>query len=93
MKGGKDTIRIVEKAGYFETHGNIFNRDAGPVVFEVQNDSGKDAGFVLARTGKDPLVITIENGKNGTLKTVLEPGEYEYYCPIIPTAKYPLSVK
>ena len=90
---GTEKIRIVERPGYFETHGNIFNRAAGKVVFEVDNKSGKDAGFVLTQPGRDPLVIGIKNGESGRLEVDLKPGSYEYYCPIIPTAKYPLTVQ
>ena len=88
------TIHIVEHPGYFETRGDIYNIDAGTYTFVVENRSGKDAGFVLARDGQDPLVIGIANGETGRLETTLESGaSYSYFCPIIPTAPYPLSVK
>lgn len=88
-----NTIHIVEHAGYFETKGQVYNIESGDYTFVVNNRSGKDAGFVLAREGRDPLVVGIKNGETGRLETKLESGAYTYFCPIIPTAPYPINVK
>ena len=88
-----NTIHIVEHAGYFETKGQVYDIESGDYTFVINNRSGKDAGFVLARDGRDPLVVGIKNGETGRLETKLESGSYTYFCPIIPTAPYPLKVK
>ena len=86
-------IRVIEHAGYFETHGSTYGLEAGTYTFEVENRSGKDAGFVLAPAQGDPHVIGIAEGETGTLEVELGSGEFTYYCPLIPTPPYPLSVQ
>ena len=94
------TITIVEKPGYFETQGDVFDIPTGKYKFVVKNQSGKDAGFVFNK-GQNNIttddtsikVILIKNGEEGSFTVHLSKGNYTYFCPIIPTPPYPLRVK
>lgn len=94
------TITIIEKPGYFETQGSVFDIPAGKYTFVVKNWSGKDAGFVF-NSGQNNVttndssmkVILLENGEEGSFTINLTKGNYTYFCPIIPTPPYPLRVK
>jgi hypothetical protein len=94
------TITIIEKPGYFETQGDVFDIPAGKYTFEVRNWSGKDAGFVF-NSGQNNVttdetsmkVILLKNGEEGSFTVNLSGGNYTYFCPIIPTPPYPLRVK
>lgn len=72
---------------------------AGTYVFEISNNAvGHDVGFVLVQKGKDiskpenhiqTAYVTEVVGTGKTQKsqaTVLEAGEYVYFCPMNPTA-------
>lgn len=72
---------------------------AGTYVFEISNNAvGHDVGFVLVEKGKDVskpenhiktayVTEAVATGKTQTSKpTVLEAGEYVYFCPLNPTA-------
>lgn len=85
-------IQVIEHPGYFETRGNIFQLEPGTYVFEVENRSGKNAGFVVAPEGEPAVSIAIANGESGRLEVELGSGNHTYYCPIIPTPPYPISV-
>jgi plastocyanin len=94
------TINIVERPGYFETWGNVFDIPAGKYKFIVKNMSGKDAGFVFnegqnnVTTDKTSMkVILLKDGEEGSFTLNLKKGNYSYFCPIIPTPPYPLRVK
>jgi len=94
------TITIIERPGYFETQGNVFDIPAGKYTFVVKNLSGKDAGFVFnsgqnnVTTDKTSMkVILLKNGEEGSFSVNLSKGDYTYFCPIIPTPPYPLRVK
>ena len=94
------TITVIERPGYFETQGDVFDIPAGKYTFVVKNRSGKDAGFVFNRgqnnvTTDDTSmkVILLKNGEQGSFTVNLSKGDYTYFCPIIPTPPYPLRVK
>ena len=72
---------------------------AGTYVFEVSNNNvGHDVGFVLVKKGEDvsnpenhiQTAYVTEVVKNGEQQhsqpTVLEKGEYVYFCPMNPTS-------
>lgn len=94
------TITIIERPGYFETQGDVFDIGAGKYKFVVVNKSGKDAGFVFNKgqnnitTDKTSMkVILLKNGEQGSFTLTLSVGNYTYFCPIIPTPPYPVRVK
>ncbi|SIS39012.1 Cupredoxin-like domain-containing protein [Zobellia uliginosa] len=71
----------------------------GTYVFEIANkDVGHDVGFVLVKKGEDIskpenhiqtayVTEVVATGKTQSSKpTVLEAGEYVYFCPMNPTA-------
>jgi hypothetical protein len=94
------TITIIERPGYFETQGDVFDIKAGKYKFVVINESGKDAGFVFNKgqnnitTDKTSMkVILLKNGEQGSFTLTLPEGNYTYFCPIIPTPPYPIRVK
>ncbi|NHF58885.1 hypothetical protein FK220_006010 [Flavobacteriaceae bacterium TP-CH-4] len=72
---------------------------AGTYIFEIANNGvGHDVGFVLVKKSKDisnpenhvQTAYVTEVVKTGTTQisnpTVLEKGEYAYFCPMNPTA-------
>lgn len=94
------TITIIERPGYFETQGNVFDIPPGKYRIVVKNMSGKDAGFVFnsgqnnINTDKSSIkVILLKNGEEGSFSVNLQKGNYTYFCPIIPTPPYPIRVK
>ncbi len=94
------TITIIERPGYFETQGDVFDIGAGRYKFVVVNKSGKDAGFVFNKgqnnitTDKTSMkVILLKDGEQGSFTLTLPKGNYTYFCPIIPTPPYPMRVK
>jgi len=94
------TITVIERPGYFETQGDVFDIGAGTYKFVVINKSGKDAGFVFNKgqnnitTDKTSMkVILLKNGEQGSFTLSLPKGNYSYFCPIIPTPPYPIRVK
>jgi hypothetical protein len=94
------TITIIERPGYFETLGDVFDIPAGKYNFVVKNMSGKDAGFVfnggqnnVTTDDTSMKVILLKNGEEGSFTVNLSKGNYTYFCPIIPTPPYPLRVK
>lgn len=100
MAGEYTTIKIVERPGYFETHGDVFDVPAGNYRIVVKNLSGKDAGFVfnggqnnVTTDSTSMKVILLKNGEEGSINVSLSKGNYTYFCPIIPTPPYPLRVK
>ncbi|MDO6491299.1 MULTISPECIES: plastocyanin/azurin family copper-binding protein [unclassified Cellulophaga] len=71
----------------------------GTYVFEIANNNvGHDVGFVLVKKGQDVskpenhiktayVTKAVANGKTEKSNaTVLEKGEYVYFCPLNPTA-------
>ena len=87
------TIRIIQHPGYFETKSNIFNIQPGRYEFLVENQSRKDAGFILSKKGRRLTEVFIKEGDSARTQVNLNGGFYNYYCPLIPTASYPLRVR
>ncbi|WP_460220563.1 cupredoxin domain-containing protein [Psychroserpens sp. MEBiC05023] len=78
----------------------------GSYVFEISNNNvGHQVGFVLVPKGKDAskpenhiqtayvTKVVDNNSKEISKVTVLEKGEYVYFCPMNPTPQYTLTVK
>nr|WP_321232728.1 cupredoxin domain-containing protein [uncultured Psychroserpens sp.] len=78
----------------------------GSYVFEISNNNvGHQVGFVLVPKGKDAskpenhiqtayvTKVVDNNSKEKSNVTVLEKGEYVYFCPMNPTPQYTLTVK
>ncbi|WP_299337768.1 cupredoxin domain-containing protein [uncultured Psychroserpens sp.] len=78
----------------------------GSYVFEIFNNNvGHQVGFVLVPKGKDAsktenhistayVTKAVDNNAKETSNvTVLEKGEYVYFCPLNPTPQYTLIVK
>ena len=94
------TITIIERPGYFETQGDVFDIPSGKYKIVVKNLSGKDAGFVFNKgqnnvntDSSSMKVILLKNGEQDSFTLKLSKGNYTYFCPIIPTPPYPLRVK
>jgi len=75
----------------------------GQYQFNISNNNvGHEVGFVLVPKGqyapenhiKEAYVTApVADGKSSLTKVVtLQPGEYEYFCPLNPTPKYTLTV-
>ena len=78
----------------------------GSYIFEISNNNvGHQVGFVLVPKGKDAskpenhiktayvTKVVDNNGKETSKVTILEKGEYIYFCPMNPTPQYTLTVK
>jgi len=97
MKETPKTITLEQTPGEFTQ--KQLSVPAGTYVFEISNNGvGHDVGFVLVKKGKDiskpenhiQTAYVTEVVKTGTVQrsnpTVLEAGEYVYFCPMNPTA-------
>ena len=78
----------------------------GTYIFEVANNhAAKEVGLVLVKKGADAskpenhiqtayVTEVVKDGETQTTKaTVLEKGEYVYFCPLNPTPQYTLTVQ
>ncbi|SDL63798.1 plastocyanin/azurin family copper-binding protein [Kriegella aquimaris] len=90
-------ISLEQTPGEFTQKGITVS--AGTYVFAVHNNEvGHDVGFVLVEKGRDVskpenhiqtayVTKAVANGKTQHSKpTVLQAGEYIYFCPLNPTA-------
>jgi len=106
-KGSKEamveTVSLEQTKGVF-TQQEVTLKE-GSYIFEISNNNvGHDVGFVLIKKGTDAskpenhiktAYVTEVVGNNKTQKsnvTVLEKGEYLYFCPMNPTPQYTLTV-
>ena len=55
---------------------------AGKVTFTVSNDGQQPHALEVEGNGVEEETDSIAAGDSGTLTVDLEPGEYEFYCPI-----------
>ena len=55
---------------------------AGKVTFTVSNDGQQTHALEVEGNGVEEETDSIAAGESGTLTVDLEPGEYEFYCPI-----------
>jgi len=55
---------------------------AGEVTFTVTNDGEETHALEVEGNGIEEETESIAPGESGTLTVELEPGEYEFYCPI-----------
>ena len=55
---------------------------AGTVTFTVTNDGQETHALEVEGNGVEEETDSIAAGESGTLTVDLEPGEYEFYCPI-----------
>ncbi len=95
-------IDLAQTTGEFATT-NV-DLAEGQYQFNIINDNvGTDVGFVLVPEGKyDPthhiksayVTAPVANNDSGLTGVVnLEPGVYEYFCPLNNTPKYTINVK
>lgn len=97
MKGSTEVIALEQVPGAF-TQKQITVSE-GTYIFEISNNNvGHNVGFVLVKKGQDIskpenhiktayVKKQVETGKTEFSKpTVLEKGEYVYFCPLNPTA-------
>lgn len=99
--GGVETIRLNQVDGDFTVKGMTITE--GTYQFDIVNDGvDRQLGFVLAPKGtsapedhiKEAYVKSpVSKGENSMTNIMnLEPGVYEYFCPLNPTPKYTLTV-
>ncbi|MEO1053870.1 MAG: cupredoxin domain-containing protein [Bacteroidota bacterium] len=97
------TIKLDQVPGEF-TKTSLKLKAGQPYIFQVTNKGvDKEVGFVIAQG--DPsdqknhvaeayLSKTIKDGETASSKVVtLEPGTYQYFCPLNPTPHYEIVVK
>ncbi len=96
------TISLEQTPGVFTT--TSLDLPAGEYQFNIANNGvDKELGFVLTPKGKSDQAShiqeayvkkTVANGESSLTGVVkLAPGEYEYFCPLNPTERYPLTVR
>ena len=96
------TINLEQTTGEFTI--KSLTLSAGEYQFEItNNDVDHEVGFVLAPKGKSApedhikaayVKAPVKTGASSLTSVVtLEAGEYEYFCPLNPTEKYPLTVE
>lgn len=96
------SIKLNQTPGKFET--TSLELPAGSYQFEIANDGvDHEVGFVLVPKGKYDAADHIKaayvsapvaDGTSSLTSVVtLKPGQYEYFCPLNPTAKYGLTVE
>jgi plastocyanin len=98
------TVSLEQTKGVF-TQQEVTLKE-GSYIFEISNNNvGHDVGFVLIKKGTDAskpenhiktAYVTEVVANNKTQKsnvTVLEKGEYVYFCPMNPTPQYTLTVE
>lgn len=96
------TIRLEQTIGEF-TKKNL-ELEAGKYQFEIANNGvDHEVGFVLVPRGKTDASDHIKEAyvqapvKEGTTSLTsvidLQAGSYEYFCPLNPTDRYPLTVR
>jgi len=95
-------IKLTQVPGRFESES--LTLEAGQYQFEIANAGVEhEVGFVVVPKGKYDasnhittayVKAPVANGKSSMTSVVsLKPGEYEYFCPLNPTAKNRLTVK
>lgn len=97
MKESTKTIALEQTPGEFTQ--KQLSVPAGTYVFEISNKGvGHDVGFVLVKKGMDVskpenhiktayVTEVVKTGeKQQSNPTLLEKGEYVYFCPMNPTA-------
>lgn len=89
-------ISLVQTPGEF-TEKQVTVKE-GSYIFEINNQAGKDVGFVLVPKGKDIadpknhiqtayVTALVKDKTTGTSNvTTLEKGEYVYFCPLNETS-------
>ncbi len=96
------TVKLSQVPGKFTTE--TVTLQEGTYQFEIANDGvDHEVGFVLVPKGKYDAADHIKaayvstpvaNGTSSLTSVVnLSAGEYEYFCPLNPTAKYGLTVE
>ncbi|MEM8524178.1 MAG: cupredoxin domain-containing protein [Bacteroidota bacterium] len=94
-------VKLTQTPGKFTTEN--LTLAAGDYQFEIANDGvDHNLGFVLVPKGKYDAADHIKaayvkapvaEGKSSMTNIItLEAGEYEFFCPLNPTEKYPLTV-
>ena len=97
-----ENLKLTQTPGEFEM--KSLTLAPGQYQFEIVNSNiDHEVGFVLVPKGKyDPadhikaayVKAPVATGKSSMTSVVdLPAGEYEYFCPLNPTPKYPLTVK
>jgi len=61
---------------------NVSLDAAGKVTFTVSNDGEETHALEVEGNGVEEETESIAPGESGTLTVELQPGEYEFYCPI-----------
>ena len=101
VKSNVEDIKLTQVPGKLKTESVVVKE--GTYQFEIENEGvSHNVGFVLVPKGKYDasnhikaayVKAPVANGTSSMTNVVsLAAGEYEYFCPLNPTAKYPLTV-
>ena len=56
--------------------------NSGPVTFSVTNDGSAPHALEIEGSGVEEATEVLDGGGSAELSVDLEPGEYEWYCPV-----------
>ena len=78
--GGGEATRVVLTD--FEIDPATPTAQAGEVTYEVVNEGQAPHALEIEGNGVEEETATLSPGGEATLTASLEPGEYEWYCPV-----------
>ena len=87
-------IHMVEHNGYFATSETLMNLEPGHYIFEVKNEAGKMAGFLVQDLETEEVLAmgAIEPGQKREYEVEISAAGFRYRCPINPTPWYEVNV-
>ena len=78
---GGESIELTATEYSFDP-ANVSVDAAGKVTFTVSNEGEETHALEVEGNGVEEETESISAGESGSLTVELEPGEYEFYCPI-----------
>lgn len=92
---GVQYVYLTEGPAYFAE--DSIQIKEGTVVFYVTNEADQDVTFTVCPFGfhdeeSTLFRLNVPRGRTATIRVELEPGYYEYCCPVNGTEWYPLEV-
>ena len=79
--GASESVDLTAKEYAFDP-ADVSVDAAGKVTFRVRNDGEETHALEVEGNGIEEEMESIGPGESGTLTVDLEPGEYEFYCPV-----------
>ncbi len=82
-KGGGETLALsADPGGALKFDKDTLTAKAGTVTINMENPSGLPHALEVEGNGVEEKGETVQKGGTSTVTAQLEPGTYEYYCPV-----------